>query len=311
MAKNLTASRGAWVLSLLLVHCASTQGSGAQPSANPVPQVATGSGEPSTLKEGAPAASAEQPQVTPAPSAQPGWLGVDLKAVPADQAGVQIAAVYAQSPAQRAALLVNDVVLQVQGVPVNSPADLYGQLRSRSAGEHLAFVVRRASEQRLFEVVLAVKPNAEGLLRLRYLNQPAPEITSGHVALGSAPASLTAQRGRVVVLEFWASWCEACHVLLPVLNDWYDRLSAQGVTVIGVTTDPLTQAAQSAQQLGMKYNVIADADAQITRDYHALLLPTVFVIDKQGRVRDVVVGFQRARMEQLGQFVQRLISEKD
>jgi hypothetical protein len=59
----------------------------------------------------------------------------------------------------------------------------------------------------------------------------------------------------------------------------------------------------------MKYNIVSDPDAAITRDYHALALPTLFLIDKRGNVRDIMVGFQSERMMQIGQSIERLLEE--
>jgi peroxiredoxin len=97
--------------------------------------------------------------------------------------------------------------------------------------------------------------------------------------------------------------------LFPTLNAWHDGYSAQGVTVIGVTADAVGPAALNASTLGMRYNIIADPDASITRDYRALALPTLFVIDKRGTIRDVMVGFQPDRMPQIGQLLERLLQE--
>jgi alkyl hydroperoxide reductase subunit AhpC len=59
----------------------------------------------------------------------------------------------------------------------------------------------------------------------------------------------------------------------------------------------------------MRYNIIADPDATITRDYRAMALPTLFVIDKRGTVRDVMVGYRPDHMTQIGQLLERLLEE--
>ena len=70
--------------------------------------------------------------------------------------------------------------------------------------------------------------------------------------------SLADYKGKWVVLNFWASWCGVCHVLAPMLNGWHDRYSAQGVTVLGVTTDPVELAGRTAGEVGMGYPLASD-----------------------------------------------------
>jgi peroxiredoxin len=125
---------------------------------------------------------------------------------------------------------------------------------------------------------------------------------------GSVPVDVAALRGRVVVLEFWASWCMVCRMTIPVLNAWHDRYAARGLTVLGVTTDPADQATAVTVELGIAYAVHSDPDATTSKAYRALSIPTIFVIDRQGTVRDVVVGYQSERLAELEANVQKLLA---
>ena len=116
-------------------------------------------------------------------------------------------------------------------------------------------------------------------------------------------------RGSVVVLEFWATWCGACRALLPTLNGWHERYSSGQAQIVSVTVDSPGKAAQDAAQLGMRYSVLSDPEGQTAQLYQAFALPTLFVIDRAGVVRDVSVGYDPQRLRALEALVERLIAE--
>jgi len=80
--------------------------------------------------------------------------------------------------------------------------------------------------------------------------------------------------------------------------------------IVSVTIDPALKAARDAAQLGMHYAVLSDPEGQTAQLYQAFALPTLFVIDQDGVVRDVSVGFDPARIRALEATVQRLISDR-
>ncbi len=118
--------------------------------------------------------------------------------------------------------------------------------------------------------------------------EPAPALrvpsTEGELDLG-------AERGRVVVLAFWATWCGACRAEGPVLSRVHARLAAEGDTVIGVSVDtlPLERVAAAARGFGMTYPIALGARADAER-FSVTLLPTIYVIAPDGRVTASFTG---------------------
>jgi peroxiredoxin len=110
-------------------------------------------------------------------------------------------------------------------------------------------------------------------------------------------------------LEFWATWCGACRALLPTLNAWQERYQSGGATVVSVTTDPVEKAARDAAELGLVYPVLSDPDGLTAQAYQAFALPTLFVIDRRGVVRDVSVGYDPQRIAEIEATVARLLSD--
>jgi len=278
----------------------------------PLQGVSPGNGSTATAPSavaGTPAASSPVGQREAGASEGPGWLGVALTGRPQDEPGALVSNVLRRSPAALSGLEVGDIVLGVNGQPVLDPTQLSHFVAGLGADGGANLMVQRGSEQRLLAVPLAHNPGLEGQLRLGFVDAPAPEFAGVEVALGSGVPTLQALRGRVVVLEFWATWCGACRALLPTLNTWQDRFAPAGAQVVSVTVDPAGKAAQDAAQLGMRYAVLADPEGQTAQLYQAFALPTLFVIDRAGVVRDVSVGYDPARLRALEATLQRLLSE--
>lgn len=288
---------------LLLSACSGASGAGAgAPASAPI----------------APTATVEPVATAPTPAtsaladpgkAPPGWLGVELAKREGGEPGVLVRGVLRGSPAERAGLADGDVVLSVEGVNVSRPTELRDQVVRARAGSRVSLGVLRGAETRLFAVLLEAAPNDDEMMRKNYVGSRAPDFGSLSTVQGSVTPSLPGLKGRVVVLEFWASWCGVCQVMAPTLNGWHDRYSAQGVTVLGVTSDPVDVASRTAGELGMGYPLASDGTGQMLRAYRAYALPTLFVIDKQGNVRDVLIGYSTPRLREIEALVRKLIAE--
>lgn len=238
-----------------------------------------------------------------------GWLGVELGDGARGSAGVQVRGVTRGSPAARAGLRAGDLVRSIDGRTVAAPRELVAAVRRRRPGERVALGVDRAGSLRLVSVTLERFPARDELLHANYVGAAAPPLAGVQPVSVDAPSSLEALRGRVVVLEFWASWCVYCRALVPVLNGWRQELSPLGVSIVGVANEPFQVADAASRRFGVEYGVAADPTGATTEAYSAYSLPMVFVIDRQGTVRDVIVGYDQDRLAEARRLLDRLLAE--
>ncbi len=287
-------------LAIQVAACANSP----QPAAAATAPVATASVAP------VPSASASAPPAEEQPEQAakgPGWLGVELAAQPPTEAGVMVRDVVPHSPAQAAGLSAGDILISIDGEVVSRPGDVVRLIAQRRAGARVAVAFRRGDADRLAAVVLEARPDLDEQMRKTYVGAPAPSFRSLTTVQGSVPADVSALKGKVVIVEFWASWCVPCRLSAPKLNAWHERWKAEGLEVLGVTTDPATFATQAALEFGIHYSIASDESGQTSRAYRALSIPTLFVIDRSGVVRDVVVGYSSDRLAQTEQLVQELV----
>jgi cytochrome c biogenesis protein CcmG/thiol:disulfide interchange protein DsbE len=104
--------------------------------------------------------------------------------------------------------------------------------------------------------------------------------------------SLAAQRGKVVVLNFWASWCyPACYEEAPVLEAGWRQLRERGVLVLGVAIQDKEAASRDfIQRFGLTFPNAADPAGKVSIDYGVYGVPETFIIDRRGAIRRKHVG---------------------
>jgi peroxiredoxin len=244
------------------------------------------------------------------PSVGRGWLGVELEPAAPDEGGVRIAHVVPKSPADRAGLVAGDLIQRLDSETVGAPSDVVGLVGRKRAGARVGVAFKRQHADRLAMVTLGAYPEQDEIYRMTFVDQPAPQLDGLKTAQGSFAPSIAAQRGQVLVVEFWAPWCVACRALIPHMNQWHAQYGARGLHVVGITGDPLTRAAAAAKQLGMEYPVASDESGKTIIAYQARAIPAVFVIDRTGTVRDVMVGYDAVRLPKLDALVERLLAER-
>lgn len=106
---------------------------------------------------------------------------------------------------------------------------------------------------------------------------------------------LDALRGRVVLLNVWATWCAPCIEEMPALQRLHEQLAPRGLSVVAVSVDvvsPRTDAdvLSFIDQFGLTFTVLRDASGRIEDAFGVAGLPTTFVIDRNGRIQRKVLG---------------------
>lgn len=119
--------------------------------------------------------------------------------------------------------------------------------------------------------------------------QPAPEIEL--VTLDGEPVTLSALRGRPVLINFWATWCVPCREEFPLLVAAYAEHADDGLEILGIIHDDSADGAREfAADQGARWPMLPDADDVAWDDYRGLLMPTSFFIDAGGVVRAFSLG---------------------
>jgi thiol-disulfide isomerase/thioredoxin len=215
--------------------------------------------------------------------------------------GVRVTHVMRGSPAATAGVKEGDVLVALSGVRVGSPEDVTRVVVAHAPGDVMIADFSRSQQAITLRVTLATRPSPDEMLRIDRVGAFAPAWV-GLEPVGGAPSSLSELRGKVILVDFWASWCRPCRYLAPKLSALQARYGAQGLKVVGVTADSPEVAATFAERLNLRYAVAVDRQGSTARAYDVSALPTLFVIDKRGVVRDVAVGYddgQEARIEGL------------
>jgi cytochrome c biogenesis protein CcmG, thiol:disulfide interchange protein DsbE len=102
---------------------------------------------------------------------------------------------------------------------------------------------------------------------------------------GGAPVSLASYRGKVVVLNFWASWCPPCKGEAPVLSRWQPRLKAQNGTIVGVDVlDVSSDAERFAKEHKLDFPHLRDEDGSRLKSFEVVGYPETIVLDRRGRI---------------------------
>jgi cytochrome c biogenesis protein CcmG, thiol:disulfide interchange protein DsbE len=137
---------------------------------------------------------------------------------------------------------------------------------------------------------------------------PAPPLELPRLS-GAGAGSLEDYRGRVVVLNFWASWCEPCRKESPLLQRWHTRMERRQGTVVGVDVQDVTDDAREfIGEYRLTYPMLRDGEG-LTRETFAIIgFPETFVLDRHGRI----VAVRRGPVDErfMREQVQPLLDER-
>jgi peroxiredoxin len=134
---------------------------------------------------------------------------------------------------------------------------------------------------------LALASGADGAVTN---TSPAPDFTLH--TLNGPNLRLQEQRGKVVLINFWATWCGPCQQEMPKLNQLYEKYHAAGFELLGVNVDEdVKHATEVAGKLGLKFPVLLDTDKKVSHLYDLSTMPSTVLVDRDGKVRYLHRGY--------------------
>jgi len=123
--------------------------------------------------------------------------------------------------------------------------------------------------------------------------------------------ALSELKGKVVLLDFWATWCAPCREAIPHLIDLHRTFGQNGLEVIGMSVDKgeSETVRRFAKSMDIPYAIIITPD-EVQREYGVVSLPTTILIDREGKIRQKYVGFTSEISKQLAATIEELTAEK-
>jgi peroxiredoxin len=137
---------------------------------------------------------------------------------------------------------------------------------------------------------------------------PAPDFTLP--SSQGANLRLREQRGQVVLINFWATWCGPCRREMPELNRIYGKYRPAGFVLLGVNVDEDPDNARGvASRIGVQFPVLFDSHQAVSRLYDLGTMPSSVLIDRDGRVRGVFLGYKDGYERQYEKQIAELLRE--
>ena len=163
----------------------------------------------------------------------------------------------------------------------------------------VSFAAARANEESPDSLFVFVPPedaeqvptfDRQARRSARFLGQPAHDFSLQD--LKGRTFRLRDLRGKIVLLDFWASWCGPCRIDLPHVEALHDEYTREELVVLGVNGESETVAHPFMEQQGYSFPSLVDQGHEVSRLYGAALLPTIVIVDQEGRIAAYLGGLQ-------------------
>lgn len=153
-------------------------------------------------------------------------------------------------------------------------------------------------------IIFATKVCATGPVR------EAPNCTLT-LLTDTRPLNLQQYKGKVIYVDFWASWCGPCVKSFPFMNQLDSELKQQGLEVIGINLDEdIEEAKQFLQQTPASFTTAKDPAQQCAKDFGVKAMPSSYLVDRNGTIRHAHLGFRPGEAEDFRVLVEQLLAEK-
>jgi thiol-disulfide isomerase/thioredoxin len=229
-------------------------------------------------------------------SAAKPWLGV---AIDTGKVGVLVKDVLPETPAALAGFKAGDEITAIDADVVKKPEELIMQVQSRGVGNTVEVKYLRQSKEHTVKVKLVARPDELKMLQKQFLNKPAPDFKlspTNLVAPKSLPAALKDLKGKVVVVEFWATWCPACRSTHARLSEFAskhakgDRDKSNSIEVLAISNEDTKTLKQYIDQTKPKFTILQDVKEEAHQAYRVSAIPMLIVVGVDGVVKYVTIG---------------------
>ncbi|MCC6556058.1 MAG: TlpA family protein disulfide reductase [Polyangiaceae bacterium] len=144
------------------------------------------------------------------------------------------------------------------------------------------------------------------------IGNAAPEISAEAVA-GEGPTSFKDASGKIVILDFWATFCDPCKKSFPKYQELVDQFGGE-VAVIAVSVDDPEDVTKEqleafAKETGVKFSIVWDKDKSVAKKYSPPKMPTSFIIDKTGVVRHMHAGYETGEEDKIAAEIKALLGQ--
>ncbi|XXX81019.1 TlpA disulfide reductase family protein [Sorangium sp. So ce134] len=144
------------------------------------------------------------------------------------------------------------------------------------------------------------------------IGSAAPELAA-EVVSGEGPSTLKDARGKVVIVDFWATYCHPCRKSFPKYQELVDRFGGE-LAVLAVALDAAEDVAKEqlvafADEAGVKFKILWDKDQGAVKSYNPRRMPTAFIVDRRGVVRHVHAGYEDGEEEKISREIEALLGE--
>jgi len=127
---------------------------------------------------------------------------------------------------------------------------------------------------------------------------------------GGSNIRLADLKGKVVLINFWASWCGPCRQEMPALDQLYTRYQRGGFTVLGVNVETDSRAADNLlKKIPVSFPILYDSTSSVSELYQVQAMPTSLLIDRDGKLRHLYHGYKPGYEEKYRTDIKALIRE--
>lgn len=169
------------------------------------------------------------------------------------------------------------------------------------------FPLRGLRSARLLLVVMAVLTSSL-CWAAKNVSGPAPDFTLK--SKSGSNLRLSEQRGNVVLINFWASWCGPCRQEMPLLDDIYQKYNRLGFTIFGVNVDKDSSKADSIlNDIPVSFPVLYDPTGTVSKQYDVDAMPTTVIVDRDGNMRFLHRGYKPGYEDEYVSQIKKLIRE--
>lgn len=141
------------------------------------------------------------------------------------------------------------------------------------------------------------------------VGKAAPDFTVRTLAIPSLDTTLSHQRGKVVLLDFWATWCGPCRQVSPVLEKIYAEHKGEGLEAMAITGEKRDVVSAGEGRSPHTMPVYLDAKFEANTRLGVEAMPTVFVIDREGKIAYHTVGFDETTADEISKAVVRALGK--